>query len=61
MEAETSYVKSTTIEVDNMMEHRLLYAYTDAMNCALLKEAVMDFMVKNRTEAEVLDKVGVSN
>ncbi|KAL7525300.1 LOW QUALITY PROTEIN: hypothetical protein ACHAXR_000946, partial [Thalassiosira sp. AJA248-18] len=38
VEAEASYAKSTTIEVDNMMEHLL---YADAMNCALLKEAVM--------------------
>ncbi|KAL7533627.1 hypothetical protein ACHAXR_005353 [Thalassiosira sp. AJA248-18] len=33
--------------VDNVMEHLL---YADAMNCALLKETVMDFMLENTTE-----------
>ncbi|KAL7536378.1 hypothetical protein ACHAXR_007126, partial [Thalassiosira sp. AJA248-18] len=45
---------STTIEVDNVMEHLL---DSDAMNCALLNEAVMDFMVENR--AEVIEKTSL--
>ena len=45
LEAEAGYVRSTTITVDNMMEE---YMYAESMNCALLKEAVMDFVAKNR-------------
>ncbi|KAL7540021.1 hypothetical protein ACHAXR_009848 [Thalassiosira sp. AJA248-18] len=56
LEAEASYVMSTTISIDNVMEHLL---YADAMNCALLKEAVMDFIVENR--AEVLEKVSLND
>ncbi|KAL7524028.1 hypothetical protein ACHAXR_000411 [Thalassiosira sp. AJA248-18] len=33
--------------------------YSDAMNCALLKETVMDFMLENRTE--VLEKVSLKD
>jgi hypothetical protein len=40
--AEAWYVKTLTIEVDNVKEH-LLLAHTK--NCALLKEAAMDFIV----------------
>ncbi|KAL7536871.1 hypothetical protein ACHAXR_007453 [Thalassiosira sp. AJA248-18] len=38
------------------MEHLL---YADAMNCVLLKEAVMDFIVENR--AEVLQNVSLKD
>ena len=48
LEAEACFVKSTEIDMENVMEHLL---YADAMNCALLKEAVMDFLVENREEA----------
>ena len=44
LEAEACYVKSTTITVDNMMDNLL---YADSKNCALLKEAVIDFAVQN--------------
>ena len=54
LEAEAWYVKETTIEVDNMMEHLL---YADAKNCALLKEAVMDFIIENGVE--ILEKVSL--
>ena len=44
LEAEACYVNSTTISVDNMMDNLL---YADSKNCALLKEAVIDFVVEN--------------
>lgn len=47
MEAEVWYVKMTTIEVDTVMEH---LHYAVSKNCALLKEAVMDFIVVNGVE-----------
>ena len=34
--------------MDNVMDNLL---FADSKNCALLKEAAMDFLVKNRTEA----------
>ncbi|KAL7537037.1 hypothetical protein ACHAWF_005635 [Thalassiosira exigua] len=56
LEAEAWYVKSTTITVHNMME---LLLYADAMNCALLKEAAMDFILENRSE--VIEKVALND
>ena len=56
LEAEASLVNSTTITIDNMMEHLL---YAEAKNCALLKETVLDFMVDNNVE--VLQKVSFNN
>ncbi|KAL7527599.1 hypothetical protein ACHAWF_002238 [Thalassiosira exigua] len=49
VEAEACYVKRTQIDVDNMLENIL---YADSKNCALLKEAVMDFIVENGDEVE---------
>ena len=46
LEAETSYVKSNEITMENMMDNLL---YADSKNLALLKEAVMDYIVKNKT------------
>ena len=48
LEAEATYVQSTTITMDNVVDCLL---YADAKNCALLKEAAMDFLVKNGGEA----------
>jgi hypothetical protein len=45
LEAEACYVKSTTFSIDNMMDNLL---YADSKNLALLKEAVMDFIIKNK-------------
>jgi hypothetical protein len=56
LEAEASFVSSTTIALDNVME-LLLYAHSK--NCALLKEAAIDFIVSNRDE--VLKKVPLNN
>ena len=44
LKAEACYVTSTTISVDNMIDNLL---YADSKNCALLKEAVIDFAVEN--------------
>ena len=48
LEAEAAYVKSTDITMDNAMDNLL---YADAKNCALLKEAVMNFLAENSAEA----------
>ena len=46
--AEAAYVQSTDISVDNAMDHLL---YADSKHLALLKEAVMDFLAENDSEA----------
>jgi hypothetical protein len=51
LEAEACLVEGTTFTLENVMEH---LRYADSMNCALLKEAAMDYILKNR--AEVLEK-----
>ena len=45
LEAEAAYVESTEITMDNMMDNLL---YADSKNLALLKEAVMDYIVANK-------------
>ncbi|KAL7531372.1 hypothetical protein ACHAWF_003741 [Thalassiosira exigua] len=47
LEAEVWLVKTTKINGRNMME---LLLYADAKHCALLNEAVMDFIMENRSE-----------
>jgi len=56
LEAEACYVKSTTIDIDNMIDNLL---YADSKNCALLKEAVMDYIVENGND--ILGKVSFDN
>ena len=48
LEAEAAYVKSVDITLDNAVDNLL---YADSRNCALLKEAVMTFMVENNYDA----------
>lgn len=48
LEAEASFVDTTAITFENAID-TLLFA--DSKNCALLKEAVMDFIADNREEA----------
>ena len=48
LEAEAAYVKSFDITMDNVMDNLL---YADAKNCALLKEAVMNFLAENSSDA----------
>jgi len=55
LEAEAVFVDNTKISMDNMLE---LLLYADSMNCALLKESVMDFIVKN--SLTVLEKITIS-
>ena len=56
LEAEAHYVNSLTITLDNAMEH---FQYADSKNLALLKEAILDFIVKNK--AEIVKKKLLSN
>ena len=48
LEAEAAYVESTEITMDNAMYNAL---YADALNLALLKETVMDFVAEYHNEA----------
>ena len=56
LEAEACYVKSTEITIDNMMDNLL---YADSKNLALLKEAVMDFILANKHS--IIGKVSFDN
>jgi hypothetical protein len=47
LEAEAAYVESIEITIDNAIDNLL---YADAKNCALLKEAVMNFLAANPDE-----------
>jgi len=49
LEAEAAYVKETKITMDNAMDNLL---YADALNLALLKEVVMDFLAGNSTASQ---------
>lgn len=52
VEAEGWYVDSTSITLENFVEN---LEFADAKKCALLKERVMDFLVRN--EERVLDRL----
>ena len=56
LEAEACYVESIEITMDNMMDNLL---YADSKNLALLKEAVMDYIVANKHN--IIGKVSFSN
>ena len=47
-EAEAAYVKSTEITIETAID---ILLYADSMNCAFLKEVVMDFLAENHGEA----------
>jgi hypothetical protein len=47
LEAEARFVRDTTFTMENVVEYLL---YADSMNCALLKEAAMDFLLENSDE-----------
>jgi hypothetical protein len=51
LEAEASIVDNTNITMENVME---LLLYADSKNCALLKEAAIDYIVENK--ADVIEK-----
>ncbi len=48
LEAEAVYLTKTKLTFGNAMNNLL---YADAINCALLKETVLDFLTENSTEA----------
>lgn len=48
LEAEATYVSSLTLSLDNVIEH-LHFAYSK--NCAVQKEEVVDFIIKNTVHA----------
>ena len=52
LEAEACLVVGTTFSLENVMEHLI---YADSMNCALLKEVAMDYIMENK--AKVLEKI----
>jgi hypothetical protein len=52
LEAEDCLVGASTFSVENIMDHLL---YADSKNCALLKEAAIDFIVE--TKVEIIKKV----
>ena len=56
LEAEVSYVNSTTLTNDNIIDNLL---YADSKNLALLKESVMDYIVANKND--IIGKVSFSN
>ena len=56
LEAEAYFVESTIITFVNMMDH---LHFAASKNCALLQEAVLDFVVENSDE--VLDKVSLDD
>ena len=56
LEAEACYVATTKITMENMMDNLL---YADSKNCALLKEAVIDFVVQNGNG--ILGRVSFNN
>ena len=56
LEAEASYVEYSKITMDNMMDNLL---YADSKNLALLKEAVMDYIVINKRD--IIGKVSFDN
>ena len=47
LEAEICFVEGTTFTIENVVEH---LSYAESKNCALLKEAAMDFIVDNKSE-----------
>jgi hypothetical protein len=51
LEAEC-FMEGTTFTIENEMEHLL---YAESKNCALLKEAAMDFIIENKTK--VIEKL----
>jgi len=56
LEAEEYYTKATTLTINNVLDNLL---YADSNNLALLKEAVMDFILANGDD--VMDKVSFDN
>jgi hypothetical protein len=56
LEAEASLVEGTTFTIENVME---LLIYAESKNCALLKEAALDFIVDNKFD--VIEKLSFND
>ena len=56
LEAEAFLVRDTVFSLENVMEH---LQYADSMNCALLKEAAMDFIFEN--SSKVMDNISFND
>jgi hypothetical protein len=56
LEAEACLLETTTFTIENVMDHLV---YADSRNLALMEEAAMDFIIKNKSE--VLEKVSMKN
>jgi hypothetical protein len=56
LKAEVYFVEATPITVENAVEHLL---YAESKNCALLKEAVMDYIVENKNT--ILDNISFND
>jgi hypothetical protein len=56
LEAEASFLVGATFTIENVME---LLLYAESKKCALLKEAALDFMVKNK--ANVIKKLTINS
>jgi hypothetical protein len=56
LKLEAEFVRDTIFTLENVMEHLL---YAESMNCALLNEAAMDFIIEN--SAEVMDKISIND
>ena len=56
LEAEASFAVGATFTIENVME---LLLYAESKNCALLKEASMDYIVENK--AEVIERLSFAN
>ena len=56
LEAEEYYTEATTLTINNVLDNLL---YADSKNLALMKEAVMDFILVNGDD--VMDKVSFDN
>jgi hypothetical protein len=56
LEAEACFVKDTVFSLENAMEHLL---YAESMNCALLKEAAMDYLIEN--SSKVMDNISFND
>ncbi len=54
--AEACLIRTTTFSIENLLDHLL---YADLKNCALLKEAAIDFMLENKDA--VLKKVSFND
>jgi hypothetical protein len=53
LEMEELLVSSISLNVDNFIDH---LTYAESKNCALLKETVMDFIIKNRIDIHASKK-----